>query len=62
MLPPDDVRGILSRLRAGADRADEALPGDGIAPLELATAAVEAGRLADKLGKPADRLQGDGKK
>jgi hypothetical protein len=52
------VRGILSRLKAEADRADEALAaGDGIPPLALAVAAVELGKLGDKLGKLADRLQ-----
>ena len=63
MLTPDDVRGILSRLKADADRADDALArGDGILPLELAAAAVELGKLGDKLGKLADRLQGSGGK
>jgi hypothetical protein len=61
MLTHDDVRGILSRLKADADRADKALAGgDGIPPLELAAAAVDLGKLAGKLGKLADRLQSNG--
>jgi hypothetical protein len=57
VLPPDDVRGILSRLKADADRADEALAaGDGVPPLEPAAAAIELGKLGDKLGKLAARL------
>jgi hypothetical protein len=58
MLTHDDVRGILSRLKADADRADEALAaGDGIPPLELA-AAVELGKLATSSASwpPGSRL------
>jgi hypothetical protein len=62
VLTTDDVRALLSRLKADADRADGALAADGIAPLELAAAAVEAGRLADKLGKLAALQPVGGKK
>jgi hypothetical protein len=61
MLTHDDVRGLLGRLKAAADRADKALAaGDDIQGLDLATAAVELDKMGQKLGKIAARLQAGG--
>jgi hypothetical protein len=60
VLTNEDLLQLLARLKLNSDRAAEALQADDVPPLVLAEAAVELGKLGDRLGKLAGKLEGGG--